>query len=938
MLVYTLKSAACLAILFVFYKLFLEKESIHKFKRFYLLGALVFSLIVPVLVFTEYVEVEPPKEVTYTVTQPVQVSDEVINVPPALEADVIDIAPLLWGVYFLGLFFFGLKFIRNLFQIFRRIRKNPKYKLNRFTQVLLQEKITPHTFFSYIFLNKTKFESKQIPKEVLLHEETHAQQKHSWDVVFVELLQVIFWVNPFIYLAKKAIKLNHEFLADQAVLEKNIDETTYKNTLLSYLSPDSEKKYQPLANAINYSSIKKRFTIMKTQTSKKAILLRSLLLLPLLAIMLYGFSGTKTETIVADPIIESSLENKLKTDVISNRSVELAGLIMDAETLEPLESVVIYDDKGNQLSKTDVRGYYKVQFDDLGEGEIRFAYSLSKNGYKSVSQREHWGNLQGKIGKTFYFGLSKKESDTPEFSQHGSSNNLSYESVQNNLHLVQKQFEFNKKLNNAKKGNQDVLIEIDKTQYLVNDTGWIKINSKEDLISIDDNLIVPASEVNGILERKEITGMTPLEKNKKALFAIYTIPVNSTVAPISKASKSELKQFNSLAKKYNAVPIEKRKIPLSDLKVLETVFKKMTAKQKQSAQPFPECLPKNSQEGASRKLMAEYTTLAKKYNTMLSKSKSIQIKMKDVDRLEYIYGLMSDKQKADAEPYPDFPKPPPPPKEPKAPKAPRVLKGEVSNIPPPPPVNAPKVLKGEVSHIPPPPPPPEPQSPLDHVIEMAKKGATFYYEGKKVTSDKGIELLKKNEDLNIQITGESSKNPTVKISKEPIYLDRSAVPSSIETGNIEIKGDEGFYSKKDGITSYFNSNGEQINIGGQVLNKKSENNPKFYFKDRQISSKKANRLLSSNISIQMTSKEYKDGGYAILLTDLNSPSTQNVNRNPNSVIDLTEMISKDALFFHNDKPITTEKALWLTQNNLIERVNTIRPKKGKPKVYFWDKA
>jgi len=111
----------------------------------------------------------------------------------------------------------------------------------------------------------------------------------------VEALHVIFWINPFVYLLKKAIKLNHEFLADQAVLKKDIDKVTYQNTLLSYLSPDSEKMYHPtLANAINYSSIKKRFTIMKTHTSKKAIYLRTLLLLPLLAALLYGFSETKT--------------------------------------------------------------------------------------------------------------------------------------------------------------------------------------------------------------------------------------------------------------------------------------------------------------------------------------------------------------------------------------------------------------------------------------------------------------------------------------------------------------------------------------------------------------------------------------------------------------------------------------------------------------------
>lgn len=393
---------------------------------------------------------------------------------------------------------------------------------------------------------------------------------------------------------------------------------------------------------------------------------------------------------------------------------------------------------------------------------------------------------------------------------------------------------------------------------------------------------------------------------------------------INQASYQEMSRYNELAKKYNAVPIEKRKIPLSDLKVLETVFRKMSANQKAGAQPFPECLPQNSQDGASRKLMAEYNALAKKYNTMLSSSKSIQIKKKDVDRLEYIYGLMSDKQKADAEPFPDFP---PMPDTPAAPKAPKTAK-------------APKVKKSEKSNIPPPPSPtaPEPVEPLDHVIEMAKKGATIYYEGKKISSDKAIELLKENKDLNIQSSGKNSKSPTVKISKEPIYLERSARPTPLETGNIEINGEEGFYSIKNGVTSYFNNEGQPIDKNGMPLAQNSKKNPKILYNGKQISSVKANKLLSSNKSIQVASKEYDNGNYSILLTDLNSLSFQNVNRNPNSVIDLTEMIAKKALFFYNDEPISIEKALWLTQNNHIERVSTKEPKEGKPKVYFWNKT
>lgn len=276
MLVYILKSSACLAVFLVFYKLFLEKESIHIFKRFYLIFGIVIAFSIPFITFTEYVEVS-------TEIQSVTIKNLTVN--PNIQTNYLAI--ILWSIYGLGVITFGIKFIFNLTRILNKIKQNPKHKYGEFTNVLLVNLLIPHTFFNYIFLNKGKFEAHQIPEEVLLHEQTHAIQKHSLDILFIEILQTIFWFNPLLYFIKKDIKLNHEFLADQAVLSKGYNTANYQNTLLAF----SSDALQPqLANAINYSLIKKRFTVMKTQTSKKAIWIRSLILLPLLGITLYSFS------------------------------------------------------------------------------------------------------------------------------------------------------------------------------------------------------------------------------------------------------------------------------------------------------------------------------------------------------------------------------------------------------------------------------------------------------------------------------------------------------------------------------------------------------------------------------------------------------------------------------------------------------------------------
>lgn len=285
MLIYLIKFSSCLAIFMVFYNLFLEKENMHVFKRIYLLSVIILAFSIPLITFTKYVN-------------PVYISEQMesIVLSPTINTDVeasqsTNYLPLILGsLYAFGVFIFGIKFIRNLTLIIIKIRQNQKQKEGQFTNVLLNNESTPHTFFNFIFLNKNNFENHLIPTEVILHEQTHAKQKHSIDILFIEFTQVVLWFHPLIYLIKKQIKLNHEFLADQAVINQGISKSNYQNLVLAF---SSNAANTPFANAFNYSSIKKRFTVMNTHTSTQKIWLRSLILLPIIGMSLYGFSQKK---------------------------------------------------------------------------------------------------------------------------------------------------------------------------------------------------------------------------------------------------------------------------------------------------------------------------------------------------------------------------------------------------------------------------------------------------------------------------------------------------------------------------------------------------------------------------------------------------------------------------------------------------------------------
>lgn len=178
------------------------------------------------------------------------------------------------------------------------------------------------------------------------------------------------------------------------------------------------------------------------------------------------------------------------------------------------------------------------------------------------------------------------------------------------------------------------------------------------------------------------------------------------------------------------------------------------------------------QEDATKKQIVEYNTLAKKYN--FQNGERIIIKKKELERLNYLYDLMSKSQKKSAEPFPNFPPPPP---------SPKVIKGlndTDSSIPPPP---APKVIKGvndTDSSIPPPPP-------IPNMKDLAKQGATFYYNGKKISSEKANQLYKKNKKLNVQVSKTNTRNPVVKLSEKPIQLKKSSAssPTSNQTSSLQ---------------------------------------------------------------------------------------------------------------------------------------------------------
>lgn len=286
---FLIKSTVILTILLGFYHLVLGQEKIHHFNRFYLLISIVISFVIPFLNF-EIIKVIPVFtniEPLNNVTIPSEINENVIskNTTPLIET--IDYIPyIFWSCYSLITFLLLGRFIKNGVKLISKTKSNPIVKYKNAKLVLVDEKIPPHTFLNYIFINFEDYNNRSIEDELLTHELVHVKQKHSLDILFIEFLKVLFWFNPIYIFYKKAIQLNHEFLADDMIVKTYNNIPFYQNLLLQKVN-GNQRIY--LASNLNYLVTKKRLIMMTKRTSQKIALLKKVSIVPILSVIIYFF-------------------------------------------------------------------------------------------------------------------------------------------------------------------------------------------------------------------------------------------------------------------------------------------------------------------------------------------------------------------------------------------------------------------------------------------------------------------------------------------------------------------------------------------------------------------------------------------------------------------------------------------------------------------------
>jgi bla regulator protein BlaR1 len=282
MIPYLVNSTLCSALLLAVYHVLLKNKTMYNFNRFYLVAAIIFSFAVPFIVIEHYTTPLPSLLPAYP--QNFYQGGEIAGAPVnqhLTAPEQIDYR------YYAFLFIYGtvtflllIRLIRNLVTIYLTVIRNERVNYNGAQLVLIAADLTPHTFLNYIFLNKEAYSAKNIENEVLHHELTHARQCHSADIIFIELVQAVCWFNPFLVLYRKAIQINHEFIADDAVVNKSNNVSAYQHLLLS---KSAQLQSLTITSRFNYSITKKRLIMMTKTTSATTAWFTRLALIPVMA-------------------------------------------------------------------------------------------------------------------------------------------------------------------------------------------------------------------------------------------------------------------------------------------------------------------------------------------------------------------------------------------------------------------------------------------------------------------------------------------------------------------------------------------------------------------------------------------------------------------------------------------------------------------------------
>jgi TonB family protein len=290
---YLFHSSACVAALWFVYWLFLGKETYFRTNRFYLLVAAVFSLLLPLMKvnLNDFSQIRP----VAVYLDPIVITPEKIGkVASGIGNGYM---PFIF-IYLAGVAFFIVRFLVRLVQLARLARHQRITTSSDAWIVTVNSTFAPFSFFRWVFVNHADIEDPACAR-IINHEMVHVKQWHSADLILSELMLILQWFNPFAWLLVKAIKTNHEYLADEGVLHGGESRREYQELLLTRSAGIPVFSF---ANNFNVSLLKKRIVMMTKTRSTMWAKWKVMFALPAFLMVLFLSSAGSIDKILAQNV------------------------------------------------------------------------------------------------------------------------------------------------------------------------------------------------------------------------------------------------------------------------------------------------------------------------------------------------------------------------------------------------------------------------------------------------------------------------------------------------------------------------------------------------------------------------------------------------------------------------------------------------------------
>ena len=483
-IIYLLQSGACLAGFYFVYKLFLSRETLHRFNRMLLLSVIVVSAVLPLCRIT--VERELPVAATETV---IEVSE--ITAAEIVEDKGVDYETAICIVFLLGAAATAARLVFSIASVRRIIASGTTTTTDDGISLTIMDGDTkPFSWMRHIVLSAK--DAEENGRIIIAHETAHIRLHHSWDILAVDIIGCVQWFNPALWLLRRELQSLHEYEADDAVLASGVNIKEYQMLLIKKAVGG---RLLTIANCLNHSKLKNRITMMLQKPSSRWSAGKALLMLPLVGLSLGAFARTvyvlpqEQDKVMQNSSNDQIAEVENPADTLKGKVIRIAGktapqtkgeirtVTITGSNAEPSETTVYIDGQ-----KVDSDALKNVDSQSVAGVTVLKGKSAEDAGYESKGDSHKVIVISTKEGATTVENGESKTVQTTTVTVNKSDN----------IETGIKQIIINSSLENIVTRLNGAKIILDGKQITVEELG--KVNSSQ-----IDNIVVDKSSGENVI-------------------------------------------------------------------------------------------------------------------------------------------------------------------------------------------------------------------------------------------------------------------------------------------------------------------------------------------------------------------------------------------------------------------------------------------------------